>query len=312
MPTPRRVIVDESQPGVYHCISRCVRRAFLCGDGYEHRKRWLERQIDLLASLMAIDIYAFQILGNHLHILVGIRPDIVAMWSDREVVDRYLRVCPCKWKRRLRGIPADADPTADEIDVVLRFPDRVQTLRERMSSLSWFMGKLKEPIARRANREDGCKGRFWEGRFRSFAVLDEAAILAVATYVDLNAVRAGLAERPEDTTHGSIAERVALIANSPRKTSITLEPIPGFSNAAYVEHVDQWARAIVPGKRSMRLDLPPILRRLGLTSRSWTAALKTCWDTLQGTALGTAASLAAEAARRDAKWVCNPLHPPPG
>ncbi len=311
MPTPRKHIVDSSATGVYHCISRCVRRAFLCGDGYEHRKRWLERRMDFLVSLMAIELYAYQILSNHLHIVLRIRPDIVAAWTDREVVRRYLLLCPCKSKRRNRGIPVDSPPTKEEIDEVLLIPNRVQTLRERLSSISWFMAKLKEPIARRANREDDCKGRFWEGRFRSFAVLDDEAILAVSTYVDLNSVRAGIAERPEDSMHGSIVERIATLRKTPRTTAVKLLPIPGMTEKQYLTHVDQWARVMMPGSRATPADLPPILERLGLNRAAWVGLLKTGWDNLRGTAIGCHDSLEAEARRRNGSWVCNPLQSPP-
>lgn len=312
MPTPRHAIVNPNAPGVYHCISRCVRRAFLCGDGYEHRKRWLERRMDFLVSLMAIELYAYQILSNHLHIVLRIRPDLVKSWTDREVVRRYLRICPCRWKRRKRGIPVNATPTKEEIDEVLRIPGRVDTLRARLSSISWFMAKLKEPIARKANQEDDCKGRFWEGRFRSFAVLDDEAILAVSTYVDLNSVRAGVAERPEDSTHGSIVERIAVLRKTPRTTTVKLLPIPGMTDRQYLTHVDAWARTIAPGKGSTPTKLPPILERLGLNRDSWVGLLKTCWSTLSGTAIGCRDALEAETARRNGSWVCNPLHGPPG
>ena len=261
---------------------------------------------------MAVELYAYQILSNHLHIVLRIRPDVVGAWSDVEVVTRYLRLCPCKWKRRRRGIQPDVPPTKQEIEDVLRVPGRVDTLRERLSSISWFMAKLKEPIARQANREDGCSGRFWEGRFRSFAVLDEEAILAVSTYVDLNAIRAGLAERPEDASHGSISERIASIRKAPRTTSIKLLPIPGMTPRQYLTHVDEWARAVAPGSRSVPTELTPILERLGLNRASWVELIKTCWGTLTGTAIGCCGSLKAEASRRSGSWVCSPLHSPPG
>lgn len=308
MPTPRSVVVDDSRPGVYHCISRCVRRAFLCGDGYNHRRDWIQKRLDELVSLMAIDIYAWEILDNHLHILLAIRPDNVSAWSDHEVADRYLQICPCKWRRRLRGTPVDAPPSDQEIAISLINPDRVKVLRARLSSVSWFMAKLKEPIAKRANREDECTGHFWEGRFRCFAVLDEAAIVATATYVDLNAIRAGIVERPEDTQHGSIAQRATLISGGRPRTSISLQPIPGFSDKDYLKHIDRWARAMVPGKRFMPRSVPPILERLGFTARSWVKALRSTWDSLAGTAIGTIDSLQAEADRRGGNWVCNPLH----
>ena len=267
--------------------------------------------MEFLVGLMAIELYAYQILSNHLHIVLRIRPDVVASWTDVEVVTRYLSLCPAKWKRRSRGIRSDAPPTKQEIEDVLRIPGRVDTLRERLSSISWFMAKLKEPIARQANREDGCSGRFWDGRFRSFAVLDDESILAVSTYVDLNAIRAGLAERLEDASHGSIVERIVSLRKTPRTTGIKLLPIPGMTARQYLSHVDQWARAIVPGSRSTPASLPTVLERLGLQRSSWAELLKTCWSTLAGTAIGCSGALEAEAVRRDGSWGGNPLHGPP-
>ena len=67
---------------------------------------------------------------------------------------------------------------------------------------------LKEPLARLANREDGCGGAFWEGRFKRVAVLDEESLLATAAYIDLNPVAAGLAATLEDSTHTSLRVRL--------------------------------------------------------------------------------------------------------
>src|SRR5262249_44207729 len=84
----------------------------------------------------------------------------------------------------------------------------VEALRTRLRDLSWFMKCLKEPIARRANKEDHVSGAFWEGRFRSCAVLDEASLLATATYIDLNPLAAGLAATPEQSEHTSFRKRI--------------------------------------------------------------------------------------------------------
>ena len=86
--------------------------------------------------------------------------------------------------------------------------ERVRTWRQRLASLSWFMKTLKEPIARRANREDEVTGHFWEGRFKVHALLDEGAVLACLAYIDLNPIRAGATTTPEDSKHTSVHDRI--------------------------------------------------------------------------------------------------------
>jgi putative transposase len=75
---------------------------------------------------------------------------------------------------------------------------------------------MKEPIAREANREDGCTGRYWEGRYKSQALFDEIALAACMAYADLDPVRAGLAEVPEASEYTSIKERAKGLTQSQR------------------------------------------------------------------------------------------------
>jgi hypothetical protein len=124
-------------------------------------------------------------------------------WDDEEVVER--------WKRLFRGVllvdryMAGQCGTDAEADKALEV---IGQWRERLSDISWYMRCLNEHIARQANREDGCKGRFWEGRFKSQALLEEKALLACMAYVDLNPIRAGLSETLEGSDYTSIQERI--------------------------------------------------------------------------------------------------------
>ena len=203
MTIARREIVAEGVEGLYHCVSRCVRRAFLCGQdvysgrSYEHRKDWVKSRLQNLASGFAIEVCAFAIMSNHIHLILHTKPNQVAEWSDQEIARRWLLVFP---KRNTSK--------ENEIRRLARNKEFVEEIRPRLSSISWFMRCLNEFIARCANKEDDCKGRFWEGRFKCQALLDEAAVLACMAYVDLNPVRAGLADSPETSEFTSIYDRI--------------------------------------------------------------------------------------------------------
>ena len=203
MAIARSQLVDLEVTPYYHVISRCVRRAHLCGwdrttrRSFAHRKRWLTERIGQLVRCFAIEVYAYAIMGNHYHLVVGIDQPRVATWSDDEVLTRWGRLFPASVRR------LDHQPQAMRKAAVEQF-------RQRLASLSWFMKCLNEAIARRANREDGCTGRFWEGRFKSQALLDEAALVACMAYVDLNPIRAGLARRLTHAEYTSVSERLGL------------------------------------------------------------------------------------------------------
>ena len=203
MTAARSELVDAELTRYYHCISRCVRGAFLCGEGYEHRKDWIEKRIELLAQNFAISVAGFSVMDNHIHLLVRLDPDDVGRWSDEEVLRRWIAIYP--------------PPTLamDDEKVVKMWLDhhakdeqRMAKIRERLADLGWFMKALKEPLSRLANKEDECKGAFWEGRFKSIAILDEEALLSVCAYIDLNPVAAGIAETPESSKHTSVRQRV--------------------------------------------------------------------------------------------------------
>ncbi len=210
MGLPRSKYVQEGIEGVYHCFSRCVRRAFLCGydtatnRDFSHRKAWLVDRLRHLAGIFAIDVCAYAVMDNHYHTILRTRPDIVADWSDQEVATRWLALFP-----RHGGIKGSAGQAAEkQIRALASCHERIAELRRRLCSLSWFMGRLNEYIARAVNKEEKVKGRFWESRFKCQALLDDAAVAACMVYVDLNPIRARLSGSLEESDFTSIQQRI--------------------------------------------------------------------------------------------------------
>ncbi|MBN2701103.1 MAG: hypothetical protein JXR29_06605, partial [Methylothermaceae bacterium] len=154
---------------------------------------------------------AYAVMSNHYHLIVRIDRDRALSWDRDEVLRRWTALFsgPLWVQRYLDGEREAIDETLQaQIDAW------AETYRERLYDLSWFMRVLNESIAREANNEDGVKGRFWEGRFKSQALLDEKGLLAAMAYVDLNPIRAGIAETPEASDFTSIQERIQALASN--------------------------------------------------------------------------------------------------
>ena len=211
----RRFLLDPAEVGVYHCINRCVRRSFLCGNDpvsgqcYDHRKRWIQDRIQFLAGQFGVDVLGFAVMSNHIHVILRNRPDIVQNWSDTDLARRWWNLFP---KRRDNDGNA-LEPTDAELQMITLDAERLAAIRQQLSSVSWFMRCLVEPIARSANREDQCRGRFWEGRYKCVPILDESALAACMAYVDLNPIRARIAQTPETSPFTSVYERVQALGH---------------------------------------------------------------------------------------------------
>lgn len=270
MPTPRTRLVSLNDTPYYHCISRCVRRAFLCGrdpvTGYdfEHRRQWIADRINLLCSVFSMDLCAYAVMSNHYHVVVRINAAEAEGWSDEEVAQRWTQLFsrPALMHRFLDHSVL----TQHEQDQVAQL---ISTWRGRLQDLSWFMRCLNEPIARLANHEDRCTGRFWEGRFKSQALLDERALLACMAYVDLNPIRAAMAKTPESSNFTSIQQRIQRPDSSRLMAFSGQGEAPGipFSLADYLELVDWAGREIKRGKKGfIPATTPPILTRLNMHS----------------------------------------------
>lgn len=296
MPRPRKAQVNINQTPYYHCISRCVRRAYLCGEdkvdgkNYNHRKQWLVDRIHHLSSVFCVDICAYAVMSNHYHIVIFVDQYRAQRLTARDVLDRWTKIYrgPSIVQRYLEGNAL----SANERSVL---SDLTETYRERLANLSWFMKALNEPIARDANFEDRCTGRFWEGRFKSYALLDEAAVLSAMTYVDLNPIRSNLANSLDESDFTSIQQRLFEYAeqlaesgqestgNSDHNLHPFLDteqrckesPGLGYRSEDYFALVDWSGRVIRSDKRgSIPKHLPTLLNRIGLSSGQWTERIR--------------------------------------
>ncbi len=212
MTRPRSELVSVADTPWYHVVSRCVRRAYLCGQdahtgrSFEHRRGWIEARIRQLASVFTIDVAAYAVMSNHYHIVLKLDVERAQALSDDEVLTRWTKLFsgPLLVQRYLHPqLRADLEEAERE-----RVRQWVYAYRQRLCDLSWYVRVLNEGIARQANKEDGVKGRFWEGRYKSQALLDEEALLMAMSYVELNPIRAGIAETPEASDYTSVQARL--------------------------------------------------------------------------------------------------------
>ena len=329
MTRARKKLIDLASTPYYHLISRCVRRAFLCGDdkytgkNFDHRREWLVERIKFLSSVFAIEIAAYAIMSNHYHLVVNVNRRQALDWSDDEVINR--------WYQLYNGhVLVDRYLNGEELDKVsfLFFNEIIAKWRERLYDISWYMKNLNEYIAREANKEDNCKGKYWEGRYKSQALLDETAVLSCMAYVDLNPIRANIADTLEDSDFTSIQERIAhfkaftmdkVKVDQPikQKDNIQYESQPSqlkpfggnhikntipFALLDYIELVDWSGRHIDPKKKGhIKNAVPKVLLTLNIEEAQWLESIMRFRQQYSNFA-GSKQRLKQQAANNDVKW----------
>ncbi|MFT5505396.1 MAG: REP element-mobilizing transposase RayT, partial [Gammaproteobacteria bacterium] len=256
-----------------------------------HRRQWIENRIRILSSLFAIDICSFAVMSNHIHLVLQLMPQEAESWTGDEVLERWTNLftgppAVQQWRTNNLLNPAEHESLSRLTELY----------RDRLGDLGWFMKCLNEPIARQANKEDGCTGHFWESRYKSQALLSEEALLSCMAYVDLNPIRAGMCNTPEESDHTSIKERIAPSFDLKKATDdeikrqrlqrfdLPLKPLALFEGNVtsqaqvgilfslkdYLQLVDVTGRMIRDDKRSaIPINLPPILERLSIDRQQW-------------------------------------------
>ncbi|WP_231897808.1 transposase [Vibrio tapetis] len=329
MTQSRSTQVSLQDTAYYHCISRCVRRAFLCGEdnysgqSFEHRRVWIVERMRLLSQVFSIDVCAYAIMSNHYHLVLHVDTALAKSWSNEEVAKRWttLYKAPLLVSRWLSGeLKSKA-----EINKTLEL---IEEWRERLTDISWLMRNLNEFIAREANKEEGCKGRFREGCFKSQALLDEKALLSCMAYVDLNPVRADMAQTLEESEFTSIYERIHSFAcqQDTGKGEIASLPAKGltgfldneretqssvlskrggieFSLLDYLALVEELGQVVRPNKRGY---IPPshnsLLERLNMNAEEWLTLSESFGGKFR-CAVGSAKELESYALHTNRAWV---------
>jgi len=229
-------------------------------------------------------------MSNHYHLLLQVDKVTADIWSMDEVILR--------WYQLFNGHAlVDSYLAGEEISPahLAKVEELAQCWRERLYDISWFMKCLNEHISRQANKEDDCTGKFWEGRFKSQALLDETALLSCMAYVDLNPIRAGIASNLEESDFTSIKERIKQFKSYERQSkkpnadcktlaqpksllpfaaTTNTSSLP-FSYADYFELIDWSGRHIDPTKCGhITNDEPKILSTLAIGIDDWLVTVK--------------------------------------
>jgi len=223
--------VNPSRVQVLHVYNRCTRQQHLMGrdpvtgKDRSHRRDWVRERLQHLAGIFAVEILTYAVLSTHVHQVLRSRPDLARDWDPETIARRWLSITP-KYDRKTGEA---LEPTAIEIKRIANDAKRVEKLRLRLSDISWWMRYFSQYIAVRGNREDGCGGHFWDGRFKDKLLLDVASILRCMLYVDLNLVRAAMADSIQESDFTGAKDRlddlrVAVATQVDGQFRLSLEP----------------------------------------------------------------------------------------
>jgi hypothetical protein len=275
IPRKKQVILTETK--FYHCMSRCVRRAFLCGvdhytkTNYEHRREWVERRLIKLAKIFTIDVCSYAVMHNHTHLVLHVDNNRIQTLSDREILRRWGEIH--ELSNAAKAFIAHKSNILSEHEVA-SVKKLVAKRRQSLCCISTFMKELNQYIATKANREDNCKGKFWESRFKSQALLDFRSLIACMVYVDLNPMRVGAANALTTSEYTSIRKRIieARIGKQPfellpfKVDQFNQENHIPIELHSYLALVNQTALSISHPSTKV---IPLSLRKLNITPEIW-------------------------------------------
>jgi len=181
MPRTQRLIIED-ETAVYHVMSRTALDGFPLGD---IEKDFILDLIRRYSALYFVEILGFCLMGNHFHILVRMFPE--HKFTDEDIKKRYI------------AFYGDDKAFGD---------GWIPSLREKLSSLSEFVREIKVVFTRYYNKGHNRRGYFWGDRFKSVIVENGETLINCLAYIDLNPLRAGIVERPEDYRWNSLGYHI--------------------------------------------------------------------------------------------------------
>lgn len=250
--------------GLYHITSRVAGGALLFGD---QEKEYFLKTLERFVSGFYIHLHAFSIMSNHIHILISERTEEAREASVKELTERYQKIFGPDAEPPFGCIEADGCMTVDE-------DGGVERLRSRLGSVSRFVQEYKQTCSRWFNKRHQRKGYLWGDRFRVTAIERGDPELACSAYIDLNAVRAGIARIPEAYRWCSLGMAV----RNPRRAKSLLTPLllsemhPAISISWYRLFVYRYGQMPFPGKASIPAEVvaevEAVHGRLGIGDRA--------------------------------------------
>ena len=281
MAVKRSAQIDLSLTTKFHCCTRAVRKAFILDDKTKKdpekidRRKWIEDRILFLTTVFSIDVCAYAVMSNHYHVILDVHKSKSDAWTPLEVITRWHKIY--KGTELSRSYVKGKNLTEIESEIVLEF---AENCRKKLHDISWFMRNINEPLARIANKEDDCKGRFWESRFKSQALLDEQALLTCMAYVDLNPIRANMSTTIQKSECTSIKKRYekakqASNLNHTNEQPKHLSKLTGnysknknndisIKVSSYIELVEWTGKQLREGKASINKNTPSVLSKLNI------------------------------------------------
>ncbi len=203
---PRHANCDLHQHTAFHIVSRCARQLHLFGGSdrrRQRRKALFLAELERLATFTAVDVAGFAVMDNHIHLLLKVDVDGAHRWTPRQVAERWLALHPPRNGRYRR-----LDVEEEHITALCADTEKLESCREKLTSVSQFMKELKQEVAQKINALDQVTGPLWAGRFKCKAIENEAQLLATLAYIDLNPFAANTCEVPEAGQHTTLAARL--------------------------------------------------------------------------------------------------------